>query len=334
MPEVKCFCFRLLLLSFLVLAICFIVDAQEEPDSVAMESEWVSDNYDENEKCFKCHGQTKYSLYDSLNDREVCKNICELHVIDREEYYISNHKIFSCLDCHDDGFLDFPHPLELRTEEYFTCFDCHGFDENYARYHFEEIEEEYAQSIHAELKEEGFSCWKCHNPHTYRISIRNTTNLYETIAYDNNICLDCHSNFDRFQLLTERGKINIIERHEWLPNQALHFGKVRCIECHTRVSDSILVPHLLLPKEQAVRLCVECHSRDSRLLTTLYKFEVKEQRIRTGFWNLAVLQGSYLIGATRNYYLNVVSFAIFFLTILGILAHIFFRIRTKSKPSS
>jgi hypothetical protein len=70
----------------------------------------------------------------------------------REEYYGSNHKGFSCFDCHSAEFSDFPHPLEIRLEYQWNC-------------------------------------------------------------------IDCHADFDQFQLLTDREGINIIQTHEWLPNQ-------------------------------------------------------------------------------------------------------------------
>jgi hypothetical protein len=125
-------------------------------------------------------------------------------------------------------------------EQKMNCIDCHGGDEKFAQYHFEAIDTGYMQSTHFKLEPDGFSCWKCHNPHTYRINIRNTENIKETIQYDNSICLNCHANFDRFQLLTERKEINILKTHEWLPNQAVHFQNVRCIECHARVNNTIL----------------------------------------------------------------------------------------------
>lgn len=310
------------------------LSAQESEKVTTGDDEWVSEFYEDNEKCFRCHGQTKYTIYNEFSDRDVNKLMCDCRVISREDYYNSNHKSFACVDCHDSDYETFPHTIELRLEEHYACLDCHGYDETYAQYHFEEIEEEFAASIHAELEEEGFSCWSCHNPHSYKINIRNTTNLSETIAYDNNICLDCHSDFSRFHLLTEREEINIIEQHDWLPNQALHFAHVRCIECHTLINDSILVAHHLVPKEQAVQNCVECHSQDSRLLSTLYKFEAKEQRNKVGFWNGAVLQESYVIGANRNIYLNVASVIIFLLIVSGIVIHIYFRIRMNKNKTS
>ncbi len=189
-------------------------------------------------------------------------------------------------------------------EQKFNCIDCHGGDEKFAKYHFEEIEAEYKKSVHYKLEQEGFSCWKCHNPHTYKISVRNNENLKETIAYDNAICLNCHSDYSRFQLLTDRAEINIIKKHDWLPNQTAHFANVRCIECHTKINNDIPVSHLIMPKSEAVKRCNECHSQNSILMASLYKFESKAQR-RDGFFNGIILNESYVIGANRNEYLNL-----------------------------
>jgi Zn finger protein HypA/HybF involved in hydrogenase expression len=215
-------------------------------------------------------------------------------------------------------------------EQKYNCIDCHGGDEKFSSFRFEEIEKEYQQSVHYKLEEEGFTCWKCHNPHSYKISIRNTDNLKETILYDNTICLNCHSNFSRFQLLTDREEINVIEKHDWLPNQASHFSNVRCIECHTKINDSILVSHLIVPEEEAVKKCNDCHSRNSMLMASLYKFQSKEQR-RDGFFNGIILNESYVIGANRNEYLNLLSLLISGIIILIIGIHVYFRvIRNKS----
>ncbi len=256
--------------------------------------------------------------------------MCSERIVNETEFYQSNHKSFSCTDCHSSEYTTFPHSGELRMEPKFTCIDCHGGDEQFAKYHFEEIEAEYKESVHYKLEADGFSCWKCHNPHTYKISVRNSENLKETIAYDNAICLNCHSDFTKFQLLTDKPEINIIKKHDWLPNQTSHFANVRCIECHTKVNNDIPVSHLILPKEQAVRHCNECHSQNSLLMASLYKFESKAQR-RDGFFNGIILNGSYVIGANRNEYLNLLSLIIFCAVIGVIVIHIIFRIRKNNK---
>jgi hypothetical protein len=213
-------------------------------------------------------------------------------------------------------------------EQMYNCIDCHGNDEKFAQFNFEEIESEYQKSSHFKLEEEGFSCWKCHGPHDYKISIRNTSNLKETILYDNNICLRCHSHFDQFQLLSEKEEINILQKHEWLPNQETHFKSVRCIECHTMVNDTILVAHLIKPKVEAVKGCNECHSQNSLLMSSLYKFQSKEQR-QDGFLNGIILNQSYVIGANRNEYLNIISLLITGIVLIIIVVHIYFRVIRK-----
>jgi predicted CXXCH cytochrome family protein len=302
----------------------FNTDNEKVKDTISFVSRFDADN----NRCFKCHGQEKYEYTNETLGKQVKAMMCSERIIHKNEFYSSNHRSFSCTDCHSEEYVKFPHSGELRMEQMYNCVDCHGGDEKFAKYHFEEIEAEYQKSTHFKMEGEGFSCWKCHNPHTYKISVRNSKNLKETIAYDNAICLNCHSNFSHFQLLTERKEINIIQKHDWLPNQTLHFANVRCIECHTQINNNIPVSHLIEPKDQAVKLCNECHSKNSILMATLYKFESKEQR-RGGFFNGIILNASYVIGANRNEYLNLISLVIFVVVIVVIVIHIIFRIRNK-----
>ena len=286
---------------------------------------FVSPYEEDNERCFKCHGSSTYEYTNENLGRQVKAMMFSERVVQRHVYYESNHKSFSCTDCHSEEYVTFPHKGELRMEQSYNCLDCHGGDETYAQYHFEDIDTGYQASVHYKLEEGGFSCWKCHDPHTYKITVRNNENLRETILYDNNICLNCHSDFNRFQLLSDRDEINILTKHEWLPNQASHFKSVRCIECHSRLNDDILISHDIRPKEEAVRRCNECHSQNSILMASLYKFESKEQR-KDGFFNGIILNESYVIGANRNEYLNILSLIIFFITVGIIGVHIFFRV--------
>ena len=286
--------------------------------------------YEDNERCFVCHGQNRYEYTNENLGRQVRAMMSSERIISREQFYESNHKSFSCTDCHSGDYVQFPHPGELRMEQMYNCIDCHGNDEKFAQFHFEEIEASYQLSTHYKLEEEGFTCWDCHGPHDYKINVRNSSNLKETILYDNNICLRCHSNFNQFQLLTEREEINILQKHEWLPNQESHFKNVRCIECHSEINDTILVSHLINPMEKAVKRCNECHSQNSILMSTLYKFQSKEQR-KDGFFNGIILNQSYVIGANRNEYLNLLSLIIFAFLIVIISIHIYFRLTGKTK---
>jgi hypothetical protein len=328
--------FRFLIISYLV---CFRIDfvssaagsgINQDNQSNKDTTVFVPPFFEENEGCFKCHGQNKYEYTNENLGRQVKALMFSERIINRDEFYNSNHKSFSCTDCHSSEYSTFPHAGELRMEPKLNCIDCHGGDEKYAQYHFEEIEAEYKESTHFKLEDEGFSCWKCHNPHSYKINVRNRDKIKETIAYDNSICLNCHSDFNRFQLLTDREEINFIKRHEWLPNQASHLANVRCIECHSKINNNIPVSHQIRPKTEAVKLCNECHSQNSILMASLYKFESKEQR-RDGFFNGIILNESYVIGANRNEYLNLLSLIIF-IGVTGIIAiHVIFRIRKNNK---
>ena len=295
-----------------------------QTDSLAADTTaFVSPYEEDNQRCFKCHGQARYEYSNEKLGKNVRALMSNERLIRKEDFYRSNHKSFSCTDCHSAEYVNFPHSGELRMEPKLNCIDCHGGDETY---HFDAIAEEYTKSTHFKLEEEGFSCYSCHDPHTYRISKRNTANLRETIAYDNAICLSCHSDYNKFQVLTDRAEINILQKHDWLPNQAAHMSSVRCIECHTQINENIPVAHLIKPETEAVKRCNECHSQNSMLMASLYKFESKEKR-KDGFFNGIILNQSYVIGANRNEYLNLLSLLIFggMLVVIGV--HIFFRIR-------
>ena len=67
-------------------------------------------------------------------------------------------------------------------------------------------------------------------------------------------------------------------------------------------------------------------------MASLYKFESKEQR-RDGFFNGIILNASYVIGANRNEYLNLLSLIIFVIVIVVITVHIIFRFKNKKRNS-
>ena len=317
------------LFSILFLTAACAVFAQTD-DTLKLKPSYfeVNDFVEDNETCLRCHGEEKYLIQDTISGRNLYQIMCPDRSLDRDAYYSSVHKGFSCTDCHSYDYMTFPHSLELRFEEHFMCMDCHGYDESFAQYHFEDIEMEFQKSTH---NMEEFTCWKCHDPHSYKAFMRNAEDLPEAILYDNNMCLECHANFSKFALLTDREEINVVESHDWLPNQTAHFRSVRCIECHTAISDSILIPHQILPKTEAVQRCTECHSRNSRLMHTLYKFQSKEER-KGGFINGVIMTDYFVIGANKSPFLDKLSFLIFAGTLLGIAFHTFLRIRNnKSK---
>lgn len=287
-------------------------------------------NAEENQKCFKCHGQSKYTYENTDQGRMVNAQMYSELIISPDDFYVSNHRSFKCIDCHSEEYGNFPHDGNLRMEYHYTCMDCHEGDDTYAQYHFEEINAEFQESVHSEKHSEEFTCWMCHNPHTYKITARTNENIQKTVIYDNTICLDCHSDYKRFQLLTDRERPNLIKSHQWLPNQDLHIASVRCIECHTeKLADSTLVKHKVLPKDQAVRNCRQCHSSNPELLATLYKYEALEVRSQGDFLQGFTMSDTQVIGTNRNYLLNIISLLFFAGVLAGIGIHAVLRIIKK-----
>jgi len=291
--------------------------------AVNAQDDYIAPAYiEENQECLVCHGHKYFTYYNETLGQNIKERMNPYYVVDSAEFYQSNHRNFQCVDCHSYSYTEsFPHPNELRFEPMLMCMDCHGGDDIAEQYNFEGIHEEYYQSVHSETHSEEFNCWMCHNPHSYHITARNTANLTETIQYDNQICLDCHSNESRLGLLSDRPIYDMLNQHDWLPNHRLHFQNVRCIECHARISDTLMVAHMIQPKEKAVKLCVECHSQNSLLMASLYKHLKQETREKQGFLNSAILNQGYVIGANRNYFLNYGSLVIFGLVLLGVTAH-------------
>ncbi len=281
---------------------------------------------EDSKKCFFCHGSPVYEYVDTITgEKAVMKMYNELQ-IDPVEYSLATHGGFLCIDCHAPEYHEHPHPVSTKFETMYSCMDCHGGDETYASFNFELIEEEFMKSVHATELGDEFTCWACHDPHIYRLSDKSPGQLINRVARNNAACLTCHGDINNYAVLIEKELPDLIKSHSWLPNQSLHFRKVRCIDCHAATNDSILVAHQILPASESVRNCVDCHSTNSILMGSLYKHQVAEKRSKLGFYNGVIMNEAYVIGANRNYYLNVASVVIFILTLTGIAIHASLRI--------
>lgn len=312
---------KLTLLAIILTIPLLIISQKEEVD--------IIEHSPENSICFNCHGSPTFNYYNAVQERNVTKRMNPYYLIDSVLYYKQNHSSFECVDCHSYDYKSFPHDNELQMELRPDCIDCHEGDDATLGYNFELIYDEFYESVHSTKHSEEFTCWMCHNPHSYKINARNNDNIRETIVYDNNICLSCHADINKYQLISSKKNPNVIDMHDWLPNQIAHFAHVRCIECHALTSDNILVAHKIKTKSEAVKKCVECHSQNSMLMASLYKFQAEEKRNKFGFFNAATLSDSYIIGANRNYYLNVISAVIFGVIIFFIIVHATLRILLK-----
>lgn len=281
-----------------------------------------------NHQCFKCHGKKFFSFYNDVTEQQVMKRMNPYYVIDSSAFYSSNHHALQCTDCHDGGYLKFPHDGHLQMNPMPTCIDCHSGDEVTAKFHFDEIKKEFDTSVHKKMYS-NFQCSMCHDPHRYIVMARRDKNIKKVIIYDNEMCLSCHSNLVTYKVLSDSAPKNISAAHDWLPNQIVHFQNVRCLDCHVEVQNDSMVDHKILPKAQAVKNCVECHSKNTILMASLYKFESRQSRSEIGFLNATILNNSYVISANSNPDLNNISLIIFGLALLIIIIHSILRIISK-----
>lgn len=321
---------------YLIILLSSFTEAPEgvEPKEGAETTEATKDveavETNDNEKCLKCHANNYYSFHNEVIEKDVHKKMNPFFLINKGLYDNGVHNTFNCTDCHVEEYETYPHDSELKLEANYGCIDCHGDDDDYAKFHFDEINIQVQASIHGEVFKDDFKCEMCHNPHYYQLEARNKTDIKEIVKQSNQMCLNCHEyTEDRFYLLTDTNMSINENSHKWLPNQSLHFDKVRCIDCHSSHNDTISLSHDILGKETAVKNCVECHSTNSKLMSTLYQHKAKEKRDKLGFFNGVMLGDSFVIGANNNYYLNVASISIFSILILILLIHAILRIILK-----
>ena len=288
-------------------------------------------NYDDakNHQCLKCHAFPSYTFHNDLMDTQERRLMNPYYIIDTVALKTGVHHLFDCIDCHSYEYTTYPHNAELKLEPLASCLDCHGGDESFASYQFEKIDEEFHKSIHYQVYGESFTCSKCHDQHTYSPKARTSSDVLEIVDYSNNMCLSCHNNMERYQMVSGHENPKLVQVHEWLPNQELHFQHVRCIECHTEVVDGLMVSHDILSKDKALKNCVECHSANSRLKASLYKYENLQQRSENGKITNILSNESYVIGAQELPILKLLSIIFFIAIMAGIITHGIFRILKK-----
>ncbi|MDX8340194.1 cytochrome c3 family protein [Draconibacterium sp. IB214405] len=284
-----------------------------------------------NHDCLQCHSQQTYSFHNEMMDTEEKRLMNPYLIIDTTQLRTGVHQSFDCTDCHSFDYTTYPHLATLKLEPMMTCLDCHGGDESFAKYEFERIDEEVKKSIHYQSFGENFTCSKCHDQHYYSATARTSSSIVEIVEISNEMCLSCHNDMKKFSLVSESDKAAVVDIHDWLPNQELHFKHVRCIECHTAVEDDLMVSHNILSKDQAVRRCAECHSANSLLKASLYKYQNLQERAEDGTALGVLSNENYVIGSHQIPILKTISLIIFFAAMAGVIIHVIFRIIIKKK---
>jgi len=249
-----------------------------------------------NAECLTCHAPSALA-----HPPRADLNLDQLKrfLVDPDLFAGSNHGGLECKTCHGPGFAAFPHAAGAR-QQISQCSECHA--QKVLR-----IEAQFDKSVHATQLPGKFTCTTYHDPHKF-LAAAKLVDPRRIVAQDNAMCLDCHRSDRRFHVLApDKERPDLEQAHDWLPNIQLHWKSVRCVECHTPVSTvkSLALSHEVLARSDIGRDCVACHSRDSALRTRLYRHLIEAEQETAGFVNSVILRNAYVIGATRNSYLDL-----------------------------
>lgn len=238
-------------------------------------------------------------------------------LIDADKLAKSVHADTACSECHGQSVTTYPHGASAHADLP-ECADCH-------KRQVRDIAPEFKDSVHVKAKLPNFTCATCHDPHVWQKASK-LGSPRAIVKQDNAICQGCHDSDEKFAKFTTDKRRDLADIHGWLPSAELHWKAVRCVDCHTATKENGGVSHAILSKDKAERRCVECHSANSSLSTRLYRQRVEEAHINSvGFINSYILNEAYVLGVTRNQWLDWASFAGLALVIAGLGGHGFLR---------
>lgn len=268
-----------------------------------------------NMTCLRCHGMKTLAYRHPSTGK-----IVDLFV---EQVALSHsvHGKLACTECHDGDFAHYPHRAETQQRS-LSCVKCHEQQDDATKrhYQFTTIDAEYAKSIHATsdaVEAAAFNCHSCHDPHRFHAS-QIGDSLATIIHNDNALCLTCH----------EQARL----KHAWLPNRERHWETVRCLDCHTPVTDSKQpVSHHILSAADSNHDCVSCHSKNSQLLNRLYRYRAANDVASHGWLNTAIFNEAYVVGMSRSAVLDRLALVIIGLTLCVLLAHGIGRYRAQQR---
>ncbi|MBK1722272.1 nitrate reductase [Thiocystis violacea] len=269
----------------------------------------------ENRNCLRCHQMATLAYRNPENGE-----IVDLAIAPQALSH-SVHGELACSDCHDSDFGQYPHPERLKGET-LACVGCHEEHDDAAErvYRFKTIDEEFKHSIHVTSdapEVAGFSCHSCHDPHAFRNS-EIGEEIAQIVRQDNGICLSCHAEIQD----------PLRDPHTWLPKPEKHREAVRCLDCHTPLSeDGQAVSHRILAGKDSNRDCVKCHSKAPQLLNRLYQYRSETDLANKGWISKAVFNEAYVVGMSRSPLIDRSALAIIAITLLGLGAHGYGRYR-------
>lgn len=291
------------------------VFAAESMDQAQIESE--------RRACLVCHRMETIAY----RDPETAE-IRDLH-IDLDRYTRSNHADLACTRCHEKDYRRYPH-AHGSADEALRCVGCHEDHPKYEPYRFKEVQAQFDRSVHVRENPDGtetpkerkkLTCFACHDPHVFEATQRGD-DIFRIVRQHNRVCMSCHA------ALHDPATAG----HVWLPNREAHWTAVRCLDCHTPISDH--PSHEILPAGQGVRGCDDCHSKASTLLNQLYAYRSEQSVAQKGLISTAVFNQAYVVGMSRSPVIDWLALGLIGLTLAGLTAHGVGRYRAYRKYGS
>lgn len=261
---------------------------EKDPELPAKIRKWNAD-------CLSCHSEAGLKNPPRAGMDMVL--LAKL-LVEQGHFETSDHGKMACKDCHGEPYVPYPH-LPKAKEQIKGCEPCH---QQPAR----TITPEFKASKHFKEHTARFTCLSCHDSHYGRKAVK-LPNARAAVRQDNVQCLQCHDDDKRFLELMKPGakRPDMSVVHDWLPERGLHFDHVRCIDCHSPVSDMAL-SHEVQNKDKAVRACEACHVQGGELGRRLYKpMMIDSPGHKDGFSDGALLRELYVVGANRNLWLDL-----------------------------
>jgi len=220
-----------------IAAVAITASGQVTPEGTDGVSESAVD-WRGNDTCAVCHQDSKYThRYPEI---EIGSGDIDSTV----------HKSFACVDCHYDGFDDYPHNKIVHRS---SCADCH-----------EDQHAEYEISVHAEARARGDldapACTDCHGFHDIQSP---REQLSGQSAVD--MCSQCHAD----ESLTSKFKLKptVLEGFSTSYHGQMYglgfdgTDYATCVSCHS--NHAILGkdhPQSTIAAVNIVETCKECHS--------------------------------------------------------------------------
>lgn len=258
----------------------------------------------ENQRCLHCHAMATVAVRGKETGAIKDLLVSPIHLA------ASVHGRVACTRCHGRSFRSYPHRQRLEQGA-LDCVGCHRGDPRDATLQFADIDAEFRLSAHARAsapEAAGFSCHSCHDPHRFRVA-QVGDGVEHIVQSHNQVCLSCHQGLGN----------GTSGSHAWLPNRELHYGAVRCIDCHTQ--PGALHSHTILAAADSARHCTGCHSADAHLRQHLYDYRSVEELERRGWLAKALYNEAYLVGMSRNPDLDRLALSGLYLVALLLFAH-------------